>query len=394
MAISWDDFDKIWASTSPLTPYSFSDNNYKQGWNFVGATPPARQMWDFLQKQNDEKFKFLRDNFGTPNMVTTAAQMTDTDKIYVYVGSEAGWNNGHWYYYDAGTSTWVDGGVYNSTAFVTDATLTEAGKAADAKAVGDALALKADLAGATFTGNVVVNADFSTTGNATIANDLTVSGKTTLTGNISATDVTASGDITAGSLTVSGDSTFNSPIFVQRVTSGTGNITAGADITVNGDISADDVTANGNLSVVGNVALNGTSTAVTPAEADNSTNIATTAYVQGELTNYLPLSGGTVTGGLTVEGTITGNLEGNADTATNATNDANGSPIAGTYLPLSGGTLTGVVNGVTPTAGDNSKKIATTEFVNAKVGEHLNGLKFSVTAEGLIHVELDSDDEE
>ena len=232
MAISWDDFDKIWASTSPLTPYSFSDNNYKQGWNFVGSTPPARQMWDSIQKANDEKFKFLRDNFGTPNMVTTTAQMTDTDKIYVYVGSEAGWNNGHWYYYDAGTSTWVDGGVYNSTAFVTDATLTEAGKAADAKAVGDALALKADLAGATFTGNVVVNADFSTTGDATIANDLTVFGATTLTGNI----------------------------------------TAGADITVTGD-----------LSVVGNATLNGTSTAVTPAEDDNSTNIATTAYVQTEI---------------------------------------------------------------------------------------------------------------
>ena len=234
MAITRDDFNKIWASTSPLTPYKFSESNYKEGWNFIGGTPPSRQMWDFLQKQNDEKFKFLRDNFGTPNMVTTAAQMTDTDKIYVYVGSEAGWNNGHWYYYDAGTSAWVDGGVYNSTAFVTDTTLTEAGKAADAKAVGDALALKADLAGATFTGNVVVNADFSTTG----------------------------------------------------------------------DISADDVTANGNLSVVGNAKLNGTSTAVTPAEADNSTNIATTAYVQGELTNYLPLSGGRITGDVNITGDL------------------------------------------------------------------------------------------
>lgn len=51
--------------------------------------------------------------------------------------------------------------------------------------------------------------------------------------------------------------------------------------------------------------------------------VATTKYVQGELTNY---------------------------------------------LPLSGGTLTGVVNGVTPPNGDNSKKLATTEFVNAKAG--------------------------
>lgn len=362
MAISWGDFDKIWASTSPLTPYNFSEVNYKQGWNFVGATPPARQMWDFLQKQNDEKFKFLRDNFGTPNMVTTAAQMTDTDKIYVYVGSEAGWNNGHWYYYDAGTSAWVDGGVYNSTAFVTDTTLTEAGKAADAKAVGDALALKADLAGATFTGNVVVNEDFSTTGNATIANDLTVSGETTLSGDVTANDASFANTTLSGTLSVTGATTLDGltagSVSAQSLNT-TGNASVGGTLTVSGattladitagDITADDVTANGNLSVVGNATLNGTSTAVTPAKADNSTNIATTAYVQGELANY---------------------------------------------LPLSGGTLKGVVNGVTPTAGDNSKKIATTEFVNAKVGEHLNGLKFSVTSEGLIHVELDSDDEE
>ena len=63
MAITIDDFSKIWASTSPLTPYSFSDDNYKQGWNFVGSTPPSRQMWDFIQKNNDEKLKYLLDNF-------------------------------------------------------------------------------------------------------------------------------------------------------------------------------------------------------------------------------------------------------------------------------------------------------------------------------------------
>lgn len=35
------------------------------------------------------------------------------------------------------------------------------------------------------------------------------------------------------------------------------------------------------------------------------------------------------------------------------------------YLPLSGGTLTGDVLGVTPPAGDNSKKLANTEFIQA-----------------------------
>jgi hypothetical protein len=183
--VTWDDFDRIWARTSPLTPYEFSDPNYSQGWNFVGSTPPARQMWDSIQKKNDEKFKYLRDNFGTPNIVTSSSQMTDTDKVYVYMGSEAGWNSGHWYYYDEGTSSWADGGVYNSVAFVTDPTLSIAGQPADAKAVGDALALKADLAGCTFTGNVTVTADLSVTGASTMAtaniNNLAVSGTATAT---------------------------------------------------------------------------------------------------------------------------------------------------------------------------------------------------------------------
>lgn len=62
MAFTTDDFEKVWASTSPLTPYEFSESNYKEGWNFVGATPPARQMWDFLQKRNDEKTQWLYNN--------------------------------------------------------------------------------------------------------------------------------------------------------------------------------------------------------------------------------------------------------------------------------------------------------------------------------------------
>ena len=63
MAITLTDFDKIWASTSPLTPYSFTDANYQQGWNFVGATPPARQMWDSYMKFSDEKQQYIVNNF-------------------------------------------------------------------------------------------------------------------------------------------------------------------------------------------------------------------------------------------------------------------------------------------------------------------------------------------
>ena len=63
MTVTKDDFNKIWASTSPLTPYSFSASQYKEGWNFIGSTPPSRQMWDFLQKNNDEKMQYLLNHF-------------------------------------------------------------------------------------------------------------------------------------------------------------------------------------------------------------------------------------------------------------------------------------------------------------------------------------------
>lgn len=63
MAFTTDDFNKIWASTSPLTPYEFSESQYKDGWNFIGGTPPSRQMWDFLQKNNDEKMQYLANNY-------------------------------------------------------------------------------------------------------------------------------------------------------------------------------------------------------------------------------------------------------------------------------------------------------------------------------------------
>lgn len=75
---------------------------------------------------------------GHPFTAASAADMTDTTKIYVYTGTTGGGlTNGHWYYWNG--SAWTDGGVYNAVAVTTDKTLSVADMAADAKAVGDDL---------------------------------------------------------------------------------------------------------------------------------------------------------------------------------------------------------------------------------------------------------------
>lgn len=56
------DFSKIWAQNSPLDPYVFSDDNYLRGWNFIGAQPPDRGMFDAWMNLADKKLKYLFDN--------------------------------------------------------------------------------------------------------------------------------------------------------------------------------------------------------------------------------------------------------------------------------------------------------------------------------------------
>ncbi|MBO7727341.1 MAG: BppU family phage baseplate upper protein [Oscillospiraceae bacterium] len=90
----------------------------------------------------------LKAGYGAPLLASTVSAMTNPQKIYVYTGSEDGYVAGNWYYFSGpGVGNgWKSGGVYNSTAFETDKTLSQEDMAADAYMTGMALDALEDLA--------------------------------------------------------------------------------------------------------------------------------------------------------------------------------------------------------------------------------------------------------
>lgn len=93
----------------------------------------------------DAKMKDVENKVGAPMIATTAAEMTNKERPYVYVGSQSGYTKGNWYYWNG--TAWVSGGVYNSVAVETDKTLTVEGKAADGEVVGQEIgSLKESIA--------------------------------------------------------------------------------------------------------------------------------------------------------------------------------------------------------------------------------------------------------
>lgn len=76
------DFSKIWATNSPLPEFSFTDEEYLTGWDFVAAAPPTKNQFDAWFKQTDEKLKYLYDQ-----LQNTASKLYPVGSVYISFNS-------------------------------------------------------------------------------------------------------------------------------------------------------------------------------------------------------------------------------------------------------------------------------------------------------------------
>jgi hypothetical protein len=109
--------------------------------------------------------------------------------------------------------------------------------------------------------------------------------------------------------------------------------------------------------------LTGTPTSPTPAVNDNTTNVATTAYVQGQGSNAVPLMDGTAAAGTALTWTRGDHIH----------------PTDTSRAPIASPTFTGTPTAPTQTAGDNSTNLATTAFVTTAINSVPPGATVAVS---------------
>lgn len=76
------DFSKIWASSSPLPEYTFTDAEYVTGWDFVGSAPPTKNEFDAWFKLVDTKLNYL---YG--QLQDTASKLYPVGSVYISFNS-------------------------------------------------------------------------------------------------------------------------------------------------------------------------------------------------------------------------------------------------------------------------------------------------------------------
>jgi len=76
------DFSKIWASSSPLPAYNFTDAEYVTGWDFVGSAPPTKNEFDAWFRATDEKLNWLYSQ-----LQDTASKLYPVGSVYISFNS-------------------------------------------------------------------------------------------------------------------------------------------------------------------------------------------------------------------------------------------------------------------------------------------------------------------
>jgi predicted acyltransferase (DUF342 family) len=215
----------------------------------------------------------------------------------------------------------------------------------------------AKIASPTFSGTVTIpTANISS---------MTVTGEANITGNVNVTtqDIGDNSTRIASTEFVKNQryATIESPSFTGTATMG--NTIVSQKMTVNGDVSMNRIlTVGGNIVTNGSLSVAGSITTTTQSSSDNSSKVATTAFVKNQA--YAPLAGAEFTGDVKTSQ----NLYVTNDTSLNGNLVVNGFT-----------TFNGDVTAVTQAPTDNSNKVATTEFVNRSGFAKLDSPQFTGT---------------
>ena len=125
-------------------------------------------------------------------------------------------------------------------------------------------------------GNEWLAGSLETEENVEVKGNLIVAGESHLTGELTAKEVTIN-----DGLTVNNTAEFNQAVNIHAATTVDGKLTAQNDVSVEGKLIVNDTTTlTGKLTANGDAQFSGTVTAPTVASTDNSTNVATTAFVK------------------------------------------------------------------------------------------------------------------